>query len=184
MSTDILNEQYTLRAARLKKLGIKTYADYLASDEWARVKEYVFKTRENICEICLNQKRLILHHTTYRNIHHKKVSKSSQGIKIICWDCHSDVHQLSKKKNISLKSSVKSLKKRRKKELEDIAPKPPIVMRGRIMLMELTCKDCGESLNYIVDTNDENTIKDMTQIDITQHIISHYNKHNNEYNNL
>lgn len=165
-------------------MGIRTYADYLASDEWKNVKEYVFRTRENICEICLNTKRLVLHHTTYKDIHHKRLTRSSQGIRILCWDCHDNVHNLSKASNCSLKSSVKKLKKIKKKELEDMAPKPPIVIRGRIMLMELTCKDCGESLNYIIDTNDENTIKDMTQVDITQHIISHYNKHNNENNNL
>ncbi len=168
------------RQRRLKWLNM-TYKEYLESEKWKKVKEYIFSTRENICEICSSKDNLVIHHKTYKYIARYNVKRSSIGTVILCSDCHNEAHILSKSNNYGLKQVIKILKRKYKKEREKNIL---LFKKHKIMLMELKCKDCGESLNYIVDTNDENTIKDMTQIDITQHIISHYNKHNNEYNNL
>ena len=89
-----------LRKRRLPKLGIKlrelgftTYAAYLNSPHWQELR-LNWKPRKTlngipVCEFCLAQVRLHLHHMTYKHLGAEPEGDLVQ----ICKSCHDSVHE-------------------------------------------------------------------------------------------
>lgn len=80
-------------SARLRELGYRTYADYLASDHWRAFKaSWVPRRTRNkraVCEFCLSADRLDLHHRTYKRLGAERPA----DLVLICERCHSRVHR-------------------------------------------------------------------------------------------
>lgn len=72
-----------------KKLGIKSYAEYLASDHWQEVRNEAWHRLDRKCSICNDTKDLLLHHRTYETLGAEKVGKD---VCFLCPLCHEYVH--------------------------------------------------------------------------------------------
>lgn len=76
---------YAARDKVLLELGFESYAEYLKSDLWKRVRAKVFACRGNRCWLC-DQKATQVHHKSYtRRI---LLGKKFKGLMPICGKCH------------------------------------------------------------------------------------------------
>jgi hypothetical protein len=67
-----------------------SYAEYLASEEWAKLKEIKLKQSDNRCQVCYKKGKLHIHHRTYIRIFHEKLS----DLTALCPTCHLTFHQI------------------------------------------------------------------------------------------
>lgn len=72
---------------RLKQLGYKTYAAYLSSDHWKRVRG-LFISPGTKCQACLLAEAVNLHHKNYKNLG----SETQDDVVPLCGGCHRRVH--------------------------------------------------------------------------------------------
>ncbi len=93
---------------REKQLAGLSYDDYLKSKRWSRIRSRLKKLTQNkVCRKCKTDKNLHLHHLTYQYINTKNDTKN---IMALCDVCHKKVHDISKKKQISVyKATIKFL---------------------------------------------------------------------------
>jgi hypothetical protein len=76
---------------RLRQLGYDSYADYLRSAHWRRVRLcYWASGREIECAVCGDDERIELHHYHYRSLGHERPS----DLLALCHRHHRDVHRL------------------------------------------------------------------------------------------
>lgn len=67
----------------------RAYLEYLASDEWQRVRQRVFATRLRRCERCkIFGVRLDLHHKSYANFGNER----DEDLELLCRSCHIGEH--------------------------------------------------------------------------------------------
>lgn len=77
--------QYLRRSVNLRKLGFETYSEYLQSDLWKSIRQWVLKRDRYICRRCKGRAW---------QVHHKKyVMKAMNGTNLgllvsLCGDCH------------------------------------------------------------------------------------------------
>ena len=75
-------------AAKLKAIGFKNYAEYLASDHWKMTRARVLAQRGRICQICQSTDVVAVHHRTYERLG----SESDDDLVVLCGDHHRRVH--------------------------------------------------------------------------------------------
>lgn len=79
---------YKERDNNLKALGFATYADYLASDLWRKVRETVYREKGTTCTLC-GLPAQVLHHNRYFLDDLKGVTL--KHIHPVCTNCHTRV---------------------------------------------------------------------------------------------
>lgn len=80
--------EYESRNARLRWLGFSTYADYLASELWSRIRAEVIRLADGKC-FCCGAKATQAHHTNYKI--GTLNGESLAGIQAVCRDCHTRI---------------------------------------------------------------------------------------------
>jgi hypothetical protein len=105
---------YSVRNKKLKEMGFSSYSEYLSSKLWKYIKNKA-KRKEafKYCVICGGED-INLHHIEYNHID----KNTLVNIIPTCFSCHQKIHKEANKNNISLKSAVKIVKKRFKRECE------------------------------------------------------------------
>lgn len=92
---------------------ITSYADYLQSEHWRKIKDWFYHTRaRKHCYICRNRDRLNLHHKTYKNLGKEKWI----DLVYLCERCHHYCHKLIRAENI--KGSIWGVTKHIRKQYE------------------------------------------------------------------
>lgn len=86
------------RDAKLKSLGHKDYAAYLASPAWAKVKAHYRKLVIEACGLCGCESQLDLHHMTYERVGEELPA----DLVWLCRSCHRMVHVLEKRGDMGL----------------------------------------------------------------------------------
>lgn len=83
----------------------KAFAEqFYKSIEWKRCRNEFVKSRRGLCENCLAKgiitPGVIVHHVielTPENIYSPEISLSWDNLKLLCRQCHADVHDYTKK---------------------------------------------------------------------------------------
>lgn len=80
----------------------KTYAEYLKTDHWKRIKEWMYKTFPYECKCCGKRSILTVHHLTYVRVGNEKLT----DLVYLCDHCHKQVHAgvLNVNQNTKLKT--------------------------------------------------------------------------------
>lgn len=73
----------------LKRLGYRSYLEYLSSSHWRRT---VQKWRKDHCEACGWEGSLALHHVTYARLGHEY----KEDLVTVCQRCHKEVHSFAR----------------------------------------------------------------------------------------
>lgn len=78
----------------------KFYLEYLASDKWKLLRQFVFELRDGKCEQCGKQfkshkESYHCHHVSYERLGSEKLSDLS----LLCNECHTKVHKFHPKNN-------------------------------------------------------------------------------------
>lgn len=81
--------QMMILVVRLKELGFKTYADYLASDHWSRFRSSFFSRHQPLCP-CNKQPATDLHHRNYNRLGREY----RRDCIPVCRDCHTRIHDM------------------------------------------------------------------------------------------
>lgn len=84
----------------------KEYKKYLKSNEWKAIKKKVRRRDKNQCQICFYNKKLNVHHMTYRSI----FNENFNDLVLLCKRCHGKLHKISKSKGINYFESFRILK--------------------------------------------------------------------------
>ena len=71
----------------LRRLGFRTYEDYLASDRWRTTARLYKKLR---CYCCGLERSLQVHHRSYQNLGREK----ADDLVTVCRSCHQRIHRL------------------------------------------------------------------------------------------
>ena len=66
------------------------YVEFLQTQYWRIVRDYVRLTTPAVCVICGRQHRLSLHHQSYD--HHGMEHEYLEDLAFFCRDCHEEVH--------------------------------------------------------------------------------------------
>lgn len=80
---------------RLRKLGFRTYEEYLKGRHWRKFSE---KNRRKSCFVCGRTKFLEVHHTTYERLRRELPS----DVVTVCKDCHVEIHRVQKEEGYRL----------------------------------------------------------------------------------
>ncbi len=90
----------------LKRLGFKSYADYLKSDTWKANKAALAKhPYYKQCAVCHSPRSISLHHLHYRNL--SLLTHYPVFIVPLCRSCHYKTHTLAKHLNIPVEVSTR-----------------------------------------------------------------------------
>lgn len=88
----VLRERMELKRERLRELGYRSYAAYLRSNHWERVRrDWRISGRPKRCEVC-GDREYQLHHRTYERLGAELLS----DLQALCERCHSLHHQLER----------------------------------------------------------------------------------------
>lgn len=69
--------------------GTVDYWTYIASADWRKRKEKLFKKRGKKCEICSSTHEVAVHHKSYKNLGHEL----DDDLQILCNGCHANAHE-------------------------------------------------------------------------------------------
>lgn len=72
-----------------RKLGFKSYHEYLKSDHWKDFRRRYFACHKRRCSICGKTKRIELHHITYARLGHEQMD----NVRPLCHFCHALTHR-------------------------------------------------------------------------------------------
>lgn len=67
-----------------------SYPEFLDSEWWKTVRDYVREIRGHRCELCASPNRLHVHHKTYK--HHGAEHRHLDDLILLCSDCHAKFH--------------------------------------------------------------------------------------------
>ena len=84
-----VDKSFKAKKNSLKKYR-KKYKDYLASDQWAKIKIELLEYRGAFCERCGNDNFLQVHHKTYKNV----FNEEPEDLEILCKSCHEEEHNI------------------------------------------------------------------------------------------
>jgi hypothetical protein len=101
-------DTWEVRGKRLS--GEMTYAEYLKSDSWRKIKErYKRKAHLSSCKFCGTKNNIHLHHLTYRYLFTKY---EMRDIIPLCAKHHQEVHDFSKANNLSVINASRAVSKK------------------------------------------------------------------------
>jgi hypothetical protein len=80
---------WTARNEHLAELGWASYQDYLASPRWHKLKHEALRQAEHRCQLCDRDKRLHVHHRTYRRL---GTDDEGRDLLVLCERCHGKFH--------------------------------------------------------------------------------------------
>lgn len=91
------------------------YDNYINSKEWQNRRKELFAKRGKICERCGSDRRIHVHHGTYKNLG----SELENELFILCKPCHVEYHSINKKPTIAstlkfIKHKIKRSSKKKK----------------------------------------------------------------------
>ena len=105
--------QFGSRNKKLLKIGYSSYGEYLKSDTWKQVKEYLLTIPEyHSCMACGCSKNLHFHHRSYKGLN-KSIKRQKDWVVRLCDSCHLAVHELGTTSQCSLKGATKRIIKSR-----------------------------------------------------------------------
>jgi hypothetical protein len=108
-----LKETYLVRDRQLNGM---LYKDYLLSARWAEIKRLLYRKPKNrFCKKCFSKEKLNFHHLTYRHIN---TVNDKCDIMVFCEACHKKIHDISKKKDISVQRATISFINKGKKQVK------------------------------------------------------------------
>lgn len=151
MISSLMSARYQIRQEALNRIGFATYADYLKSDTWSRIKASVI-ARDKACRICGNEP-YTAHHVSYAD----RVMRGDDLTQLIaiCRGCHRHIefdgdHKLKSTTKINAKSERRSIKKRggkaTKKSRKESRPRCRICLEQKRRLGRSdVCLDCYRS---------------------------------------
>lgn len=67
------------------------YKGYLKSPEWLELRKKQLRNQK-VCQACGTEKRLNVHHMTYRRLGNEKL----KNLKTLCKECHFELHRAFK----------------------------------------------------------------------------------------
>lgn len=77
----------------------KEYRDYLKSDKWIEIRQYMIEMYGSTCQMCLKKTdKLQVHHLTYDNI----FNEEPEDLILLCSKCHQREHGYSPSRNKKL----------------------------------------------------------------------------------
>lgn len=82
-------EQYAIRSARLKSMGLETYKDYLRMLHWQGLTYKRMKKLGWSCQRCGKRAALSTHHIRYNNLGHERF----KDLYTVCKKCHKIMHE-------------------------------------------------------------------------------------------
>ncbi len=103
-------ENYGSRIKVLMLLGFESYADYLESDLWKRVRTSAFALHGSFCELCHRRADLI-HHLDYS--HETLAGLNMDSLTPLCKPCHEAIEFQEDGSKRNLSESQKEYAKRR-----------------------------------------------------------------------
>lgn len=65
------------------------YKSYLNSEHWQKTRENALVNAGFHCEMCGYNRRLTVHHLTYKNLG----SEKKEDLMVLCWNCHKQLHR-------------------------------------------------------------------------------------------
>lgn len=72
-----------------------SYKDFLKTDYWLSVREYILSRDENRCRMCGSESSLVVHHLTYDN--HLREHEHPEDLITLCKYCHNEFHEDERK---------------------------------------------------------------------------------------
>jgi hypothetical protein len=69
------------------------YSNYLLSDEWIKKRELVLKRDNYLCQCCLNNKAVQVHHTSYTHVFNEPLFELTS----VCINCHEIITNMDRK---------------------------------------------------------------------------------------
>lgn len=80
------------------------YHKFLNSPWWKHLRT-VKLNKKGRCFICLGDKGLQIHHTTYKNLYKARSSAALKETFVLCGNCHTTVHDIQKSGGLSYEST-------------------------------------------------------------------------------
>jgi len=87
-----------------KRMDKQRYKNYLQSDIWRKIKAKVFSIKGKKCEKYGTTMLTEVYHSVYENKILK--GKSLKGLRVVCRDCHTKIHNLEKDTGYGLLSAT------------------------------------------------------------------------------
>jgi hypothetical protein len=97
------------RNKKLVTLGFTSYADYLASPRWTELKRSALEQAERRCQLCDGNKRLQVHHRSYKRI---GTNNEWRDLVVLCKRCHVRHHGFDQPPTKSSETKTHRLKTR------------------------------------------------------------------------
>lgn len=123
-------KSYQSRAWFLKKLGFRSYGDYLASDLWKQVRERVFEIKGRECFLC-GKPATQAHHSRYHEA--DLVGRKLKYIHPVCGKCHEEI-EFRRGKKATLIQAKKAFNRKRRAHMPAV--------REREQIRKLTALFC------------------------------------------
>jgi hypothetical protein len=79
---------YRARSGYLRKLGFRSYKEYLRSQLWAGIRKRVFEKKGRKC-ICCGEHATLVHHVEYT--HSNLAGETLVGLEPLCQECHKSI---------------------------------------------------------------------------------------------
>lgn len=113
---------YTQRNKLLLELGFLSYAQYLASEIWAEIRNDVLYRDNHCCKLC-NNRTVIVHHIDYNES--TLLGLTGDGLVSICHECHKKVEFTKQDKKRPLICAQREFNRlmKRKMKLADRKPR-------------------------------------------------------------
>jgi len=96
---DKIYEEYNRVQAELSELKKKTffikYNEYLNSEIWKNKRDRVLERDNNLCQACLRNTAIEVHHTTYKHVFDEPLFE----LVSVCKNCHDKITKLDNQKN-------------------------------------------------------------------------------------
>lgn len=102
---------YASRSRTLNLMGFRSYAEYLKSDLWRRVRAKVFASKGRACCICGEHATQVHHNRYHRN---DLLGKRLRFLNPICGRCHEGIEFLADGNKATVKQAGKAFDRLRK----------------------------------------------------------------------
>lgn len=73
---------------RARSAGYKSYAAYLRTEHWRRIRSRKLEQADHRCEVCGSRIQLQIHHRTYDRLGNER----PRDLQVLCEICHAWVH--------------------------------------------------------------------------------------------
>lgn len=147
---------YYMRNSLLQKLGFQSYAEYLASDLWMKIRRAVLDRDDRRCRLC-GEPTTIVHHIDYSR--KTLCGRTLDGLAALCDLCHTKVEFDSDGNKRMLFQAVTTYyslcrgrppKKKPAKRQKKVSSKPRCACGNFKKKNKRMCKSCDPSRQGIV----------------------------------